>query len=187
MTIAWMPIPYPQPNGWSRRYYNSMKFRMSNKIPRDALIPAVMEAVAAFQDGTDLVDEAAAHRLGVNRTDLRLLGVLTRSGRITIGELASRCGLSPGATTTAVDRLARAGHARRIPDDEDRRRILVEATPAAHAQSDRIWGPIGRESHRRLSRRSDAELRVILDFLNEGRRMQARHATRIADGAPQPG
>lgn len=160
---------------------------MSNKKPPRELIPAVMRAVAAFQDSTDLVDEAAAHRFGLNRTDLRLLGVLTRTGRITIGELATSSGLSPGAATTAVDRLTRAGQAQRIPDDRDRRRILVEATATAHRLTDQIWGPIGRESHRRLSLRSDAELRVILDFLNEGRRMQARHATRIAEPARRPG
>lgn len=154
---------------------------MSKGMGREELILAVMRAVAAFQDSTDLVDEAAAQRLGLNRTDLRLLGTLTRTGRITIGELATASRLSPGAATTAVDRLTRAGYARRVPDDTDRRRIMVESTPAARTVSDEIWGPIGRESHRRLARRSDAELRAILRFLDEGRLMQAEHATRIAD------
>jgi DNA-binding MarR family transcriptional regulator len=147
----------------------------------EELILAVMRAVAAFQDSTDLVDDAAAQRFGLNRTDLRLLGVLTRLGRITIGRLATASGLSPGAATTAVDRLTRAGYARRVPDDSDRRRVMVESTPTARTVSDEIWGPIGRESHRRLARRSDAELRVLLKFLDEGRLLQTEHAARIAD------
>jgi DNA-binding MarR family transcriptional regulator len=152
-----------------------------SKQMREELVLQVMRAVAAFQDGTDLVDEAAADRFGLNRTDLRLLGVLTRADRITIGALAASSGISAGAATTAVDRLTRAGYARRVRDETDRRRVMVEATPTARTLSNEIWGPIGRESHERLSGRSNAELRVILDFLEEGRLMQAEHATRIAD------
>ena len=153
---------------------------MSNEVPRDELITAVLQAVAAFQDAADQVDEAAARRLGVNRTDLRCLGSLTRAGAMTAGQLAAAAGLSPGAATTAVDRLADAGFARRVRDQQDRRRVTVEATPTAHARSEEIWGPIGHESHQRLSRRTDAQLRAIRDFLEEGRRLQVEHAARIA-------
>ena len=138
-----------------------------------------MHAVSAFQDSTDLVDEVATQRLGLNRTDLRCLGIISRAGAMTAGQLAAAAGLSPGATTTAVDRLARAGYAQRVRDEHDRRRVTVQATAAAHARSDEIWGPIGRESHQRLARRTDAQLRVIRDFLEEGRRLQTEHAERI--------
>lgn len=152
---------------------------MSNRIAREELIGAVMHAVAAFQDGTDQVDEAASHRLGLNRTDLRCLGILTRTGAMTAGQLASAAGLSPGAATTVVDRLTHAGYAQRIRDQEDRRRVFVEATPAAHTRAHEIWGPIAQESHQRLSARSDTQLRVILGFLEEGRLLQVEHAARI--------
>lgn len=154
---------------------------MSKDLPRRELIAAVMRAVAAFQDSTDLVDEAAARRLGLNRTDLRLLGVLVEAGQIPIGELATRSGLSAGAATTAVDRLTNAGQARRVLDEKDRRRVMVEPTPTARTLVEEIWGPIGRESRQRLSRRSDVELRAILDFLHEGQKMQASHAARITE------
>lgn len=151
---------------------------MSKDRPR-GLIAAVMQAVGAFQDSTDQVDEAAAQRLGLNRTDLRCHGILTRTGATTAGQLAIAAGLSPAAITAAVDRLARAGYAERVRDDQDRRKVTVQATPAAHARTKEIWGPIGQESHRRLSRRTDAELEVILDFLEEGRLFQLEHAARI--------
>jgi DNA-binding MarR family transcriptional regulator len=152
---------------------------LSNQMARAELVSAIMRAVAAFQDGADQVDEAAARRLGVNRTDLRCLGILTRSGAMTAGQLAAAAGLSPGAATTAVDRLADAGYARRVRDQHDRRRVTVEATPAAHARAGEIWGPIAQESHRQLSRRSDAQLRAIRDFLEDGRLLQVEHAARI--------
>jgi len=152
---------------------------MSNHNLREQLIAAVMRAVAAFQDATDQVDGSAAGRLGLNRTDLRCLGILTRAGRMTAGQLAAAAGLSAGAATTAVDRLARAGYAERVRDEQDRRRVTVQATGAAHARSAEIWGPIAAESHRWLSRRDDAELRLIRGFLEDGARLQAAHAARI--------
>jgi DNA-binding MarR family transcriptional regulator len=151
---------------------------MSKRTDRDALIDAVMQAVVAFQEATDLVDEAAAARLGLNRTDLRCLGVLA-AGALTAGRLADAAGLSPGAATTAVDRLVRAGYARRTRDAGDRRQVTIEPTAAARRAFDEIWGPIGKEAQRRLSRRTNEELTVISDFLAEGRQLQARHAQRI--------
>jgi DNA-binding MarR family transcriptional regulator len=148
-------------------------------VDRAELIAAVMQAVAAFQDATDLVDEAAATALGLNRTDLRCLGILGRGGAMTAGQLAKAAGLSPGAATTAVDRLARAGYARRIRDIGDRRRVTVEPTPAAQTAVERIWGPIGQESYERLEKRTTAELEAIRTFLEEGTSMQGRHAERI--------
>jgi DNA-binding MarR family transcriptional regulator len=155
---------------------------MSKNIPHASLVEAVMHAVAAFQDCTDQVDEAAAQRLGLNRTDLRCLGIVARAGAITAGQLAAAAHLSPGATTTVVDRLTRAGYARRVRDEQDRRRVTVEATPHANEQTEQIWKPIGQESYQRLSRRSATQLRVILAFLEEGQLLQTEHAARIRTG-----
>jgi DNA-binding MarR family transcriptional regulator len=152
-----------------------------SKKSRAELVAAVMEAVVGFQDATDRVDEAAAKRLGLNRTDLRCLDLLSRTAQVTAGGLANAAGLSPGAATTAIDRLTRAGYARRRHDDQDRRRVLVEPTPKAFQRVDPIWRPIGEESQRRLSRRTNEELTTILEFLEEGRDMQRRHAERIAE------
>ena len=44
-------------------------------------------------------------------------------------ELAAEAGLTTGAVTAVIDRLERAGYARRVRDDEDRRRVKVEVTP----------------------------------------------------------
>src|SRR5437773_12428917 len=88
------------------------------------LIETVMQAVAEFQDAADRLDEGAAAKLGVNRTDLRCPGVLVGPGRATVGELAMPAGLSPGAATTAVLRLGGGRYARRALAPGDRRRVL---------------------------------------------------------------
>jgi DNA-binding MarR family transcriptional regulator len=89
---------------------------------------------------TQMLDEAAAAYLGINPTDGRALDVIEQHGRITAGELARELRLSTGAVTTLVDRLERAGFARRVPDTEDRRRVLIEVTPIVHEESARIYG-----------------------------------------------
>ena len=152
-------------------------------VSREEVIAAVMQAVAAFQDSTDLVDEAAARRLGLNRTDLRCLGILIRTGSMTAWKLAAAAQLSPGATTTAVDRLTRAGYARRVRDASDRRSVIVELTPLAHRRIDELYGPIGREGLARLERYSENELVLLGGFLEEGRQLQLDHVTRIRSGS----
>lgn len=146
---------------------------------REELIGEVMTAVAEFQDSTDAVDEAAAARLGVNRTDLRCLGILSRSGELTAGHLATQAGLSTGATTTAIDRLTRAGYAHRTRDEQDRRRVTVGLTTTATTLLDDIWGPIGRESQQLLRNRDKTQLQTIRTFLTEGSQFQLTHAERI--------
>ena len=53
------------------------------------------------------------------------------------GQLASAIGLTSGATTTAIDRLERAGYVHRRSDPTDRRRVLVVASEEAPARRSR--------------------------------------------------
>lgn len=89
------------------------------------------DEVRAGQRATDAVDEAVTELFGVNRTDARCMDILEHHGRMTAGQLASLSGLSTGAVTAVVDRLERAGYARRVPDPSDRRRVLLELTERA--------------------------------------------------------
>lgn len=150
---------------------------------RERLIADIALAVREFQEATDDVDEAAARVLGINRTDLRCLAVLSRSREVSAGQLGSEVGLSSGAMTAAIDRLARRGHAERVRGDSDRRRVTIRLTPSATELIARLWGPIGQESVRRLGSRDHAALEAILDFLREGIDLQAEHTARINDMA----
>lgn len=71
---------------------------------------------------------AAAEAAGLNATDYYALNLLDLTGPLTSGELAVRTGLTTGATTRLIDRLERSGHARRVPDPADRRKVMVEST-----------------------------------------------------------
>ena len=84
-----------------------------------------------------------ADRLGINRTDMRCLDIIERLDSVAAGRLASEAGLSTGAVTTVIDRLERAGLARRVADPADRRRVLVELTRRRAAATAELYGPLG--------------------------------------------
>ena len=78
---------------------------------RERLLRELGDAVRANQRATDLVDEAAAELMGINRTDAKFLDLLDQHGQMSAGDLARECRLTTGAVTAAIDRLERAGYA----------------------------------------------------------------------------
>jgi DNA-binding MarR family transcriptional regulator len=150
-------------------------------------LAAAADAAAAFGSATDEVDEAVAEVLAVNRTDLRILGLVDAAGTMTAGAVAEAARLSPAATTAAIQRLVAAGHLRRDTDPDDRRRAVVTVTPETAEVIDRLYGPIGEAGHRLLTRYTTEELRLVTGFLERGRAMQVEQAARIRNTAREPG
>jgi len=72
--------------------------------------------------------ETVARRLNMSAAESRCLGVLHEMGVATPGQLAQATGLTTGAITGIVDRMEKAGYARREPNPDDRRSLLVRAT-----------------------------------------------------------
>src|SRR5262245_46335563 len=131
------------------------------------LSAAVGLAVQSFQEATDEVDDAVAERLGLNRTDLRCLSVLSQAGAMTASALADAAGLTRGAMTTALDRIERAGYARRIRDENDRRSVRVEMTERAIDEVKVLYGPLAKEGGRLLQNYTGAELEAVLKYLED--------------------
>jgi DNA-binding MarR family transcriptional regulator len=127
-------------------------------------------------------DNLAAERLGVNRTDLHAINTIENSGGLTAGELAAATGLTTGAVTGVIDRLERAGYARRVPDPADRRRVKVEVTPKFYARADKIWGPMAADWTSRLGRRFTAEeLERVTEFLRSTNELSREHLERLRE------
>src|SRR5262245_66123379 len=87
-----------------------------------------------------MLDAAIADYLGIHGTAYRCLDILDQEGPMTAGQLAVRARLSPGATTTIVDRLEEKGLARRTRDTADRRRVLLEVTPELRERAVELYG-----------------------------------------------
>ena len=96
---------------------------------------------------------------------------LLRTARLplTAKNLADRIGLTGGAITGVVDRLERAGLARRKRDAEDRRKVLVEATEAAAGRVLPFFEPMERRAMAALAPYGEAELALLLDFMRRAR------------------
>ena len=108
-----------------------------------------------------------AGRVGLNPTDMECLGFLHLSvaGPTTAGQLAEETGLTTGAITAVIDRLERAGFARRADDPHDRRRVLVEALPKGSKVILPLFEPLARRMAELHSRYKDHELALILDYM----------------------
>jgi len=95
----------------------------------------------------DAFDEAAAGALGITRTDLRCLNLLEHGARSPTA-LAAALGLTTGSVTALIDRLERRQLVERARHPDDRRGIMVSATPKVFA----TLGGIYKRCAERLSR-----------------------------------
>lgn len=138
------------------------------------LIRGIIAALRAIDADMERVDELAAARLGVNLTDFRCLDILSRGEPITAGQLASESGLTTGAVTALVDRLALRGYVRRARDTKDRRRVLIVPTRRAMQKVWPLFRGIVATASTVLSQFTLTELETILRFL-ELNRTALRH------------
>jgi DNA-binding MarR family transcriptional regulator len=132
---------------------------------RTALVAQLSAALADLQAVYDDRDQALADALGVNRTDLRCLDLIVREGPQTASQLGARLHLTRGSMTTLVDRLERAGYARRHDDPQHGRRKLVVPTVKLVETITPLLDPARVHGETRLAKYDDAELALILDFL----------------------
>jgi DNA-binding MarR family transcriptional regulator len=143
------------------------------------LFEELLTEVRRSQNATARFDQAVADAVGLNRTDMRCLDLLEREGPVPAGRLADETGLTTGAITTVVDRLERAGYARRVPDLADRRRVLVELTPQAHEQVSSFYLPHMALSERLYQRYSREQMLLLLEFLRTSREFNELQAARV--------
>ena len=146
---------------------------------RHALADELIHLARAHEAANDAFDEVAREKLGINRTDLRCLNIVDNHGPMTAGRLAELSGLTTAAVTSVLDRLERAGYARRMRDQEDRRQVMVEVTPLLAERATPIWGPLGEEARSALVRMPAEELQALIDFYRLGIELNERHIERV--------
>ena len=151
---------------------------MSRESKRD-LVAQVIHLARAHQAANDAFDEVAYQKLGINRTDGRCLDIVENQGPITAGRLAELSGLTTAAVTAVLDRLERAGYARRARDPNDRRQVIVELTPLMAERGSQIWGPLGRDAVAQIGRLSTKELELVMEFFRLGRAVNEHHVERV--------
>lgn len=150
---------------------------------RNELAAQVATSLRGLSTEIDRLDQVAAGRYGLNRTDMRALDILGRSGPLAPTELARLLGFTTGGVTTVIDRLERSGYVRRQPDPADRRRQTVAVTEVTAARDEEVFGGLIRRTAELLSAYSQEQLRLIDDFLGRATGLTASYADGLTGGA----
>lgn len=127
------------------------------------LRPDAGEVYRRYLGAVMLHGHASAKACGLGATDLYALNLLELSGPMTPGELSARTGLTSGPTTRLIDRLERAGYARRRPAPDDRRKVIVEQVNKP-AGLDEVMDPARRQIAEILTGYSPDQLEAIFDY-----------------------
>jgi DNA-binding MarR family transcriptional regulator len=139
---------------------------MESSVSREDKARDVRVALRRLTTEIDGLDQRAANRFGINRSDLRCLDMLRAVGPATPTTLASAVGMTTGGLSLALDRLEAAGYVTRRPNSNDRRSVIVEPTEHLAQLEREIFGPLGRQIGEIFARYRDADLEVIRDFLD---------------------
>jgi DNA-binding MarR family transcriptional regulator len=127
-----------------------------------------------------LFHQAVANLAGVSVTDLKCLDYVDRVGEVTAGDLARLTGLTTGAITAAIDRLEKAGLARRERSETDRRKVFIRLCESpTMARIAPFYEALGRESAQMITRYSMRELETIKDFCERCIEMMRRQTEAI--------
>lgn len=128
--------------------------------------------------------QEVAQRLGLNVTDLTCLGHILGAGDspLAAGDLAELVDLTTGAVTGVLNRLERAGYARRQPDPADRRRVRVVADPAAAARVFAVYQPFYDRLGALFADYTPDEIAVISDWFRRAAVEVRTHCAQVRSG-----
>jgi DNA-binding MarR family transcriptional regulator len=110
--------------------------------------------------------ERAARQHEMHPTDFRCLGYLDqRDAPVSPGEIITHLHLTSGSGTALLDRLEKAGYARRERNPEDRRSVLVVLDRNAAAEPLAVHRRIREEYQAATADLTDADLLAVATYL----------------------
>jgi len=141
---------------------------LSRPKTRAALMEDLEHAVRRSSALGVIFGQTVASRVGISSSDLECLDFLNLEGRVTAGRLAEVTGLTTGAITGVVDRLEKAGLARRERDASDRRKVFIATVPENIAKVGKFYEHMQRAMLKEWDSFTDAELKLLLRFMTQG-------------------
>ena len=156
--------------------------RLPGQLPAaDALLAEARGLSSDF----DRLSQAVSGKVGLSSSDLLAIDLISRGERVTAGQLARELNLTTGAITGLVDRLEKAGFARRAFDPTDRRRVLIVATQKEQRVR-ALYRPLDASLRRTLATYSDAELTMLNDFIRRLRLVVSGAVDGLQDANGRP-
>lgn len=161
---------------------------VKDKTKRRQLIDAIADEGRKMSTQTVLLHAAIADRLGLNPSDHKCGElILQQREPMTAGRLAELTGLSTGAITGVIDRLEKAGFVARSHDPSDRRRVVLRPTPERMPNVHRFFTPLRDAMVAMCERYTDAEIELLIDFMQHARGVTEAQVERIKQEQPEPG
>ncbi|GCE31639.1 transcriptional regulator [Dictyobacter alpinus] len=144
----------------------TMKERVTHL--REEQIMRVVTEVQRSSDISTFFVQAVAGKVGLHPSDLKVLSILSRQSPLSAGRLADLTGLTTGAITFMLDRLEKAGYARRMRHPVDRRIVLIELIPDPLEQATgKYFAAMLRATTDAVRDYSDEQLALVIDFLEK--------------------
>jgi DNA-binding MarR family transcriptional regulator len=126
---------------------------------------------------------AVCRRFGLSHAALNALAVIEGEGQpMLTGEVAARMHITSGTVTSLLDNLERKQYVVRSSDRDDRRRVLIDITPAAQALLDEALPAIQQVARLLVDRIGPERQQVLLDILDEVRNAAAD----LPEDLPEP-
>jgi DNA-binding MarR family transcriptional regulator len=159
--------------------------RRSDRAELEKLMSADMRAITAQ---SDRIGRHFARKNDVSGTDfhalLHIMVAETAGEPLTAAQLRRRMDVSPAAITYLVDRMIDAGHLRREPDPQDRRKTLLRYEKPGMALARSFFTPLGAELHTTLAGLPDRDLAAAHRVFAAMMEAMANFESRLA--APNP-
>ncbi len=154
-----------------------MNEQKSNENER-RLVEAIGFACMRWQEATESFDETFGKLHGLNSAERRCLSVITRAPQ-PANAVAKAIGLAPPSVTALIDRLSARELVHRVPDPNDRRRVLVAPSEKAIRLGQEAYGPIEAAGAQMLKQFSEEEKQVVLRFITQAIELQERELERL--------
>lgn len=136
---------------------------------RNRLLEALRDHGMAFAE----LGRHFGARMGLHSTDghalVEILSAEERGVPLTQAALSHRVGLTPGATSSLLNRLEKAGHVTRARDSADRRIVSLRATDGVEEMMSHFFAPLVGHIDAMMARHSPEALthaeRFITDYV----------------------
>ncbi len=117
---------------------------------------------------------------------LHIMVAETAGEPLTLARLRQRMDVSPAAITYLVDRMIDAGHIRRDPDPEDRRKTLLRYEKSGMALARSFFTPLGAEVRSALADLPDRDLAAAHQVFTAMIEAMSTFESRLAASSTKP-
>lgn len=160
-----------------------MAKKSSSNLDREKIVLQIDWALRELNTSSVLAAATIAQKAGMGPNDMKCAELLVRNGPMTAGQLAKATGLTTGAITGIIDRLEKAGWARREADAQDRRRVIIHPGPQDNQKvTSDLYQSRATHLQNLLSEYTDDQLDFILRFV---RRLTANNYAEAGKTSPE--